>query len=174
LHFLGGSGEGRYGASGLPDASVHADGTLYLIKSFQGLGTVEWHGPKLDIYLNGGAEYASRAAGLDPNTLKYVGYGSPFFNNSGCYTETAPVNGGGFLPGSLSNCTADTRAVIEGTVGFWYRFYNGPKGRFQWGPQFSYVSRNAWSGSVPSGSTVSNTPHGLDGMLFTSFRYYLP
>jgi len=172
LHFLGGSGEGRYGASGLPDSAVHADGTLYLIKSFQGLGTVEWHGPKLDIYLNGGAEYASRAAGLDPNTLKYVGYGSPFFNNSGCYTETAPVNGGGFLPGSLSGCTGDTRAVIEGTVGFWYRFYNGPKGRFQWGPQFSYVSRNAWSGTAPAG--VSNTPHGLDGMLFTSFRYYLP
>jgi hypothetical protein len=172
LHFLGGSGEGRYGAGGLPDSAVHADGSLYLIKSFQGLGTVEWHGPKLDIYLNGGAEYASRAADLDLNTNKYVGYGSPNFNNFGCYTETGPVNGGGFLPGSLSNCTADTRALIEGTVGFWYRFYNGPKGRFQWGPQFSYVSRNAWSGAAPAG--ISNTPHGLDGMLFTSFRYYLP
>jgi hypothetical protein len=172
MHFLGGSGLGRYGASGLPDSAVHAYGSMNLIKSLQGLGTVEWHGPKLDVYLNGGAEYASRAADLDPVSLKYVGYGSPFFSNAGCYSETVPANGGGFLPGGLGGCTADTRAVIEGTVGFWYRFYNGPKGRFQWGPQFSYVSRNAWSGTAPAG--VSNTPHGLDGMVFTSFRYYLP
>ena len=172
LHFLGGSGDGRYGSGGLPDASVHADGTLYLIKNYQGLATLEWHGPKLDVYVNGGSEYASRAADLDPVTLKYVGYGSPFFGNGGCYSETGPANGGGFLPGGLSGCTADTRSLVEGTVGFWYRFYNGPKGRFQWGPQFSYVSRYAWSGTAPAG--VSNSPHGLDGMLFTSFRNYLP
>jgi hypothetical protein len=59
--------------------------------------------------------------------------------------------------------------LIEGTVGFWYRFYNGPKGRFQFGPQYSYVTRNAWSGSG-----TPNEPHGLDNMVFTSFRYYLP
>jgi hypothetical protein len=172
LHFLGGSGVGRYGSGGLADSAVSAYGPLALIKNFQGLGTLEWHGPKLDVYLNGGAEYASRTASFDPNTGKYVGYGSPFFGNGGCYSETGPANGGGFLPGGLSGCTGDTRALIEGTVGFWYRFYNGPKGRFQWGPQFSYVSRNAWSGTAPAG--VSNTPHGLDGMIFTSFRYYLP
>jgi hypothetical protein len=63
--------------------------------------------------------------------------------------------------------------VLEGTVGFWYRFYNGPKGRFQWGPQFSYVERDTWSGTgfTPG---VGVSPHGLDGMIFTSFRYYLP
>jgi len=173
LHFLGGSGVGRYGAGGLPDSAVNAYGPLALIKNFQGLGTLEWHGPKLDVYLNGGAEYAARTASLDLTTLKYVGYGSPFFGNGGCYTEGGPANGAGFLPVTTpSGCTGDTRALIEGTVGFWYRFYNGPKGRFQWGPQFSYVSRNAWSGTAPAG--VSNTPHGLDGMLFMSFRYYLP
>ena len=177
LHGFGGSGEGRYGTSGLPDASVKADGSLYLIRSLQGLATVEWHGPKLDIYLNGGAEYASRAADLDTITLKYVGYGSPFFSNSGCYTETGPANGAGFLPGSLGSCTADTRALLEGTVGLWFKPYDGSRdkvnrGRIQWGPQFSYVSRYAWSGTAPVG--VSNSPHGLDFMIFTSFRYYLP
>src|ERR1700734_2484378 len=177
LHGFGGSGEGRYGTSGLPDASVKADGSLYLIRSLQGLATVEWHGPKLDIYLNGGAEYASRAADLDTITLKYVGYGSPFFSNSGCYTETGPANGAGFLPGSLGSCTADTRALLEGTVGLWFKPYDGSRdkvnrGRIQWGPQFSYVSRYAWSGTASVG--VSNSPHGLDFMIFTSFRYYLP
>ena len=39
--------------------------------------------------------------------------------------------------------------------------------RYPVGPQFSYVDRNTWSG-------VGGEPHGLDGMIFTSFRYYLP
>ena len=25
----------------------------------------------------------------------------------------------------LSSCTADTRVLIEGTAGFWYKLYNG-------------------------------------------------
>ncbi len=173
LHALGGSGVGRYGASGLADTSVRADGTLDLIRSYQGLTTLEWHGPKLDVYLNAGAEYASRAASYDPVTKKIVGYGAPAFNNTGCFTETGPGSGG-FLPGGLSSCTADSRVVIEGTAGFWYRIYDGSKekvnrGRVQFGPQYSYVTRNAWSGS-----SSPNQPHGIDNMFFTSFRYYLP
>lgn len=173
LHALGGSGVGRYGTGGLADLSARPDGTLDLIKSYQGLTTLEWHGPKLDVYLNAGAEYASRAAGYDPITKKYVGYGSPYFNNTGCFTETGP-GAGGFLPGALASCTADTRVLIEGTAGFWYRIYDGSKekvnrGRIQFGPQYSYVTRNAWSGS-----SSPNEPHGIDNMIFTSFRYYLP
>jgi hypothetical protein len=180
VHGFAGDGEGRYGTSGLPDASVHANGTLDLIRAYQGLGTLEWHGPKLDVYLYGGAEYAGRAADYDPNinpltgkTVGYVGYGSPFFNNSGCFTEALPQNGAGFLPGSPSGCTADTRFLVEGTAGFWFRVYDGSKervnrGRIQWGPQFSYVERETWSGAN------GVQPHGLDAMIFTSLRYYLP
>jgi len=168
LHALYGSGVGRYGTSTLPDASMTNLGTFHLVRSSQGLATLEWHAPKVDIYLNTGAEYASRTASFDPILNKAVGYGSPSFSNSGCFTETVPINNTGFLPGSLSSCTADTRVVIEGTAGFWYRFYNGPHGRLQWGPQFSYVTRNAWSGNL------GFEPHGIDGMIFTSFRYYLP
>jgi hypothetical protein len=172
LHAFGGSGIGRYGSAGLADASVRADGTLRLVKNYQGLGTLEWHANKWDAYLNGGAEYAARTWETDnnPNSTSYlkpVGYGSPLFSNTGCYTETIPGSSGGFNPGGLSSCTADTRALIEGTAGFWIRFYNGPKGRVQWGPQFSYISRQTWSGK-------GFEPHGIDGMLFSSFRYYLP
>jgi hypothetical protein len=174
LHAFGGRGEGRYAASGLADAAIKGDGSLNLIRTYQGLGTLEWHGPKLDIYLNAGADYAGRTWGFDPISGKYVGYGSPHFGNSGCYSETAPIVTTGFVPGSLSGCTADTRVVYEGTVGFWFKPYDGSKekvnrGRIQWGPQFSYVDRHAWSGSG-----TPNEPHGLDAMVYTSFRYYLP
>jgi hypothetical protein len=159
VHGLTGRGIGRYGTGGLADASVKADGALNLVRSYQGLVTIEWHSPKLEVY--------------DPVTGKYVGYGSPFFSNKGCYTETAPSLGGGFFPGGLSSCTSDTRVLLEGTAGFWYRLYNGPKGRLQWGPQFSYVTRQTWSGTgfTPG---VGVSPEGVDGMVFTSFRYYLP
>jgi hypothetical protein len=172
LHFLGGSGIGRYGTSGLPDASVHGNGTLDLVKSYQGLGTLEWHGPKLDVYLNGGVEYAGRAWDFDPVSGKFVGYGSPLFSNAGCYTEIAPTVGSGFFPSGLSSCTSDTRALVEGTVGVWFKPYDGARekvnrGRIQFGPQFSYVERETWSG-------VGGSPHGLDAMIYTSFRYYLP
>jgi hypothetical protein len=176
VHGFGGQGVGRYGTGGLPDASVHADGTLALLHNYQGLATLEWHGPKLDVYLNAGAEYAGREAGFDPNTKNlYIGYGNPFFANYGCYSETVPTANSGFAPGSLANCTGDTRALTEGTVGFWYRLYNGPKGRIQWGPQFSYVNRATWADEAhPAQCPNGCEPHGLDGMIFTSFRYYLP
>jgi hypothetical protein len=172
LHGFGGSGVGRYGAAQLSDLSIHANGTPDLIKDLQGLATLEWHGKKLDVYLYTGAEYASRTSDYDTATKTYVGYGSPLFNNSGCSTETTPSIGvtAGFNPGSLSKCTGDSRAVIEGTAGFWYRFYSGPRGRFQFGTQYSYVTRQTWSGVGPG----AGAPEGLDNMVFTSFRYYLP
>jgi hypothetical protein len=166
---FGGSGIGRYAPGGLADASINPDGTIHLIKNFQGLGTLEWKGKKLDLYSYGGVEYGSRTWGIDntnPTKPVVVGYGAPGFNNSGCYSETSPGSGG-FAPGALASCTADTRALIEGTVGFWYRFYNGPRGRFQYGTQLSYLTRNTWSG-------VGGSPNGIDTMVFSSFRYYLP
>ena len=191
LHFLGGNGIGRYGTAGLVDAIARPDGVLVPVRNYQTLGTLEWHSPRLDVYTNVGGEYEDRAAFVN-GAGKGVGYGSPLFNNSGCYTETPPAatsvsvatpTGGtasipvpgavgtpltnGFNPGGLSNCNGDTRNIIEGTIGFWYRFYNGPKGRVQWGPQYSYVVRNTWSGK-------GGNPSATENMFFTSFRYYLP
>ena len=168
---FGGSGIGRYAPAGLPDASINGDGTLHLIKNLEGLTTLELHvNKKLDFVGYGGVEYAGRSASFDPlgkaGAGAVVGYGAPAFVNSGCYTESVPGSGG-FAPGTLANCTADTRAVIEGTAGFWYKFYNGPRGRFQFGADYAYLTRNAWSG-------VGGQPHGIDNMIFTSFRYYLP
>jgi hypothetical protein len=175
VHGFGGNGVGRYGAAGLSDLSIHANGTLDLIRGYQGLGTLEWHGKKLDLYSYAGVEYAARTYDFDPYLAggTYVGYGAPEFSNAGCYAETAPSGGtAGFNPGSLAHCTAQTRAIMEGTLGFWYSFYNGPKGRFRFGTQYSYVTRDTWSGVAGPGT--SGSPTGLDNMVFTSFRYYLP
>jgi hypothetical protein len=173
-HVLAGDGVGRYGTSGLPDLTVRPNGTLALVKSLQGLGTLEWHSPKWDWYLNGGAEYAGRTAYTKVSSGKTVGvgYGSTLFNNGGCFTEQVPAASNGFTPGALVNCTGDTRVVYEGTLGFWYKIYNGSKGKVQFGPQYSYVNRVSWYGKTSP--TLPSAPQGNDNMLFTSFRYYLP
>jgi hypothetical protein len=170
LKGVGGSGIGRYGPAGLADVSINPDGTIHPVKNLLGLSTLEWHSKKFDIYGYTGAEYAGRTYGFDPIQGKFVGYGAPQFNNTGCYVETPPstANGSsGFDPGTLANCTADSRVVIEGTTGFWYRITNSERGRFQFGTQYSYVTRNTWTGD-------GREPHGIDNMIFSSFRYYLP
>ena len=163
LHAFGGDGIGRYGTSGLADTTVRPTGTLAPIRNYQGLATLEWHYPKFDVYLNAGSEYDQRTYFLG---TKDVGYGAPTLNNSGCGTELPPGSGG-FAPTSPANCTGDVRNTIEGTFGFWYRVYSGSKGKIQWGPQYSYVVKNTWSGTP-------GEPHAVDNMIFTSFRYYLP
>jgi hypothetical protein len=195
IHLLAGDGIGRYGSAGLPDVVARPDGVLVPVRNYQGMGTLEYHSKRLDIYANVGLEYEGRVAYTVGG--KGAGYGSTLFNNSGCYNEPAPAgtstnvntpgtlpgtsgsgtvpvpgSGGtpitpGFNPANPSNCTGDTHSIIEGTIGFWYRFYNGPKGRIQWGPQYSYIDRNSWGG-------IGGNPSASENMFFTSFRYYLP
>ena len=196
IHFLGGVGIGRYGSAGLPDVIARPDGVLVPMRNAQALGTLEYHVKRLDIYGDAGVEYEARDWFLHGKTN--VGYGSPNFDNLGCYTETPPagttttvvtpptttggstgttnINNpgaagtpltGGFNPGSLKNCNGDTRNIWEGTAGFWYRLYNGPKGRAQFGPQYSFLVRNTWRGD-------GSDPSAKENMFLTSFRYYLP
>jgi len=196
-HFLGGNGTGRYGTAGLADVVARPDGVLVPVRNYQALGTLEWHSPKLDIYANVGGEYEDRTAfvsssgkgvGYGSPLFNNSGCGTetvpaatsttvatpPTTADPTGGTATIPVPGsvgtpltGGFNPGGLSNCNGDTRDIIEGTIGFWYRFYSGPKGRIQWGPQYSYIDRNVWHG-------VGGTPNATENMFLTSFRYYLP
>jgi hypothetical protein len=152
-------------------ATVRPDGTLSLLHSYQALGTAELHPTsKLDVYFNFGVEYASRARYLNA-AGGAVGYGSPLFSNAGCNTEVLPTNSN--TPGGLGSCTGDTRALVEGTVGLWYRFYKGSYGTLQWGPQYSYVVRTTWVGASGTAG-VGVAPKGTENMIFTSFRYYIP
>ncbi|HUK46046.1 MAG TPA: hypothetical protein VLW06_00575 [Terriglobales bacterium] len=188
-HFLGGDGMGRYGSSTLPDFTVNPNGTLALLSSYQGLGTLEFHYPKFDVYFNTGAEFVGNHYEFNGKGAA-VGYGSPTANNSGCYTEPlpgqtptggqVPTSSSGFLPSNPGNCAANTRNIIEGTAGFWYRFYKGPKGTLQVGGQYSYFMRNTYEacGSAaltgPCVESHFTEPHGIENIFLTSFRYYLP
>ena len=169
-HFLGGDGMGRYSTSTLSDVTAHPNGSLEPLQSGSALASAEWHPmARWDIYGYYGGEYVQRAYYLNP-AGKLTGYGAPTNVTSGCNTEVLPgtsANGGGNVPGSAANCTADNRNIQEGTLGYWYRFYKGPAGTLQQGFQFSYVVRNTWLG-------VGGAPKAIDNMWFTSFRYYLP
>jgi hypothetical protein len=107
------------------------------------------------------------------------GYGSPFANNSGCSTENAPSiplfpSGLPSTPSGGGTCAGDTRYIMEGTLGFWQKFYQGEKGRMQWGIQYSYFYRTGWSGNGGLTGGASIGPHAVNNMVWTSFRYYLP
>jgi len=171
LHFLGGNGVARYGDSTLPDLTVDGLGYLHPLRSYQGLAEVVYHLPKWDFYFDGGGEYVSNWARPYNGTL--VGYGVYTANNTGCGTETLPTNNNGYAPGGLGSCTGQTRVLIEGTTGFWYKPYNGPKGRLQMGLQYSYITRNTWAGTN-NYKSAPYSPQAIDNMVFTSFRYYLP
>jgi hypothetical protein len=193
-HFQGGDGIGRYSSAQLADVTARPTGTLAPIRSASWLGEVELHPtPKLDIYAYGGGEYAARTAysftsPTNPLVTVGVGYGSPLFNNSGCTTEGFPAPTGNPQfppvpsptgPGSSGTCNGDIHQIVEGTLGFWHKLYNGPKGRLQWGIQYSYLSKVAWSGNattniVPPATVISQRPKANDNMVFTSFRYYIP
>ena len=194
-----GDGIGRYGSAQIADLTLRPDGTQALIRIAHALGELELHAtPKLDIYAYFGGEYGWRTAyqgydsiavvktpsipatattlaipGTTTTTIKVNqigGYGSPFANNSGCGTENPPTNQ--LTPSGGGTCAGDTRLVVQGTLGFWHRLTQGPKGGLRWGIQYSYFERLGWSGN--NGTGVGISPKGVDNMVWTSFRYYLP
>jgi hypothetical protein len=201
LKAVGGDGIGRYGSSQLADLTFRPDGTAALIRSGHGLASLELHpSPKFDIYAYYGAEYAWRAGyvGYDSITVTKTaaipatattpaipattttaiktnqigGYASPFANNTGCSTENPPINQ--LNPSSGGSCAGDTRVIMEGTLGFWHKLYQGPKGGLRWGIQYSYVTRNAYTGNNNVATAPGTAPKAVDNLVFTSFRYYIP
>jgi multidrug efflux pump subunit AcrA (membrane-fusion protein) len=172
VHTLVGTGVGRYGTSTLPDTTVHPDGTLATIKSYQGLFSLELHPvKKVDLFGYAGGEYAQRTAYLNltgPNAGKLTGYAPITSSNAGCNIELPPTGNSGYNPATPGNCLGATRAVIQGTAGFTYRFYNSPRfGRLQYQVQYSYLTREAWTG-------VGGAPKATNNMVFTGMRYYIP
>jgi len=113
------------------------------------------------------------------------GYGSRFANNSGCLTDTVPSNNltGQFPPPAApfnptsGSCAGDVRVISQATLGFWYKFYNGPMGGFRFGLQYSYFTKDGWSGNNSAAGTSTKPgfgPKAVDNMVWTSIRYYIP
>ena len=166
LSGLWGQGIGRYGTSMLSDVTVKQDSSLSPIQAAQTLLSIETHPmSNLDVYGYAGAEYAGRDTYVNA-AGKGVGCGSPLNSNAGCGSEAAPTND--FTPATSGTCTGQTRAIYQGNLGFWYRFYKGAGGTLQWGMQYSYTSRNTWT------DAAGNQPQAIENMLLSSFRYVLP
>ena len=135
---------------------MDTDGSLKPIKAGQIMLSIETHPTKnLDVYSYVGAEYADRTSFMNA-AGKGVGYGSPLNVNTTCQTELAPTNP--TTPNSGA-CNADTRALWQANLGFWYRFYKGAAGTVQWGLQYSYTSKNTWSGV--GGAAAGDRQHAL-------------
>ena len=102
------------------------------------------------------------------------GYGNKLAVNTGCSLEVPPA--GTSAPGAGGTCAGDVRYIAEGTFGFWQKFYQGEKGRLQWGIQYSYLYKVGWSGAggLTPTSSAGIAPKAIDNMVWTSFRYYLP
>jgi len=152
-----GQGIGRYGSSGLPDATLNPiTGELSPLRQARVMGGFVYHrSRRLDLYTYGGDEYAGRDAFVSP-TGGAAGYGSPLVSYASCTNEVA-----------LNDCGGANRNIYGATVGYWYRIYRGEFGRIEQGNQVVYIHRHLWSG-------VGGAPQGGDLVAYTSLRYYLP
>src|SRR5947209_4978477 len=168
FHVLAGDGVGRYGDATLADVTTRPDGTLAPIRSGQALLGLELHATsKLEVWGYYGGGYNERQL---YNASGSQGYGRLAVNTTGCNIETIAATGNNTPAASTTNpanCAPDIRDIQEASVGYWYDFYRGAKGRFRQGFQYSYLTKQSWRGT--GGSPVSNT-----NMWFTSFRYMLP
>jgi len=152
-----GRGVGRYGSSQLPDATVNP-GTLGLepLRGFQAeAGLVVKPTSAWTLYAYIGEEQVSKkdyyvtAAG---KTYGY-GYGNALLDNSGCETE------------GTGSCAANTSRIVSGTVGAWWKFYQGWLGNGQVGIVDTWVKREIFSG-------VGGDPNTNINLTLLSFRYY--
>ncbi len=174
LKGLWGQGVGRYGSSTIADVTLRPNATFSPIHGFSALSTIEANPTsRLNVYFNYGGDYLYRDYVLSGTTQ--VGYGTRSVAMSGCLTEpttpTAGATGGAAV--APSSCSGSNKDVQEFTAGYWFNFYNGPKGRFRQGFTYELVRRDLWSGN---GGTTNpgNGAHGDDSMVFTSLRFYLP
>jgi hypothetical protein len=136
---------GRYGATAT-DVVVKPNGQLSPEKSIHGLTGIESHPTaRLDWYGFASDEYLPRN----------YGYGLKSIDNTKCFLETG------------YSCSASIKSLAGATTGIWYRFYKGPAGTVQYGANYAYVTKNTWSG-------VNGAPRGIENILESSFRYYLP
>jgi hypothetical protein len=161
---LGGNGNGRYGASGLPDATFSWTGGSQAVHERQVMVGLTAHvTPQTDVYVFAGGEFASsnfsfanlaKTPFITAGTYSY-GYGNPLYNNIGCNFEGPPA----------VQCDGQVKDVRQVTGGFWHNFYDGPAGKLRVGAQYSYTVKDTFVG-------IGGAPRAVESMFFTSLRYY--
>jgi len=159
LGYLGGKGIGRYGSAQLPDATVNPnDGSLTPIRGYHFLGGLLFYpAPTWTLYAYGGREHDDQTdymVTIKAKTFGY-GYGGPLFSNADCDFE------GGVA------CAANTSQITQGTLGGWWKWYQGELGNMQIGLQYTYVRREIFEGLGTPPNPMTNI-----NIVELSFRFY--
>ena len=165
---LVGQGIGRYGSGQLPDATINQNGTPIPIPEVEALLGLVGHPSKtVDVYAYAGTEQEAKRSFDDTIGGKNVafGYGNGAYIDTGCSTE-----------GSAAACSGQTRGLVEGTLGAWWRFLSSPYGTMEVGPSWSYIRRTAFQGTdvttVGKRTVDSNvTPKTDENVILFSFRF---
>ncbi len=163
-----GQGIGRYSSGQLPDATINQNGTPIPLPEVTAMMGLIAHPTKpIDLYAYVGTEQeAKRSFNEEIGGKSYAfGYGNGAFIDTGCETE-----------GSAAACSGQTRGLVEGTLGGWWRFLHGPAGTMEVGPAWEYIRRTAFQGTAVSGTgsrTVDSavTPKTDENVFLLSFRY---
>ena len=151
---LAGQGIGRYGSAQLADATIARNGGPQPLPEVIALAGLTFHATKaLDLYSYVGTEQITHREAYNVGSTGY-GYGSPLYSNAGCETEL-----------STGTCTANTKGIVQGTVGAWWKFLKGDYGTMQTGVQYSYTYKSVFSG-------VGGAPSTDENIVMLSFRYY--
>ena len=168
LHGFGGAESAATGTGGLPDVTVRDDGTLCLIKSLQGNTTLEWHYPNSTSTSIPVRNMRAAPPPIDPNlgTRYGVGYGAPHVQQHRLRNR------------NWSGVTGFRRAALRQM----HCRHASPDRRHGWllAPHLQWSQRPNPMGTAVflhhSQGVVGRQcrAHGLDCMIFTSFRYYLP
>jgi hypothetical protein len=156
-----GRGIGRYGSSGLNNATFNPDGSLYALPELSFMGGAVVHAtPTLDLYTYGGQERILSSGVSSSSTGVLFGYSPLSLNNSGCYT----IGG---------TCTGNTKDVWEVTAGLWDKVYQGAFGSIKVGVQYEYIQRELFPTTAGSVEVPSySTPRFNENAAYVSFRYY--
>ena len=163
-----GEGLGRYASGQLPDATIGPNGSPRPIPEVSALLGLVYHPTKaFDLYAYVGTEQQQKSTlnYYNGKTVVPYGYGNGFYVDTGCNTE-----------GSAAACSGQTRGLVDGTLGGWWRFMHGDYGTLEVGAEWEYIRRTAFSGtsvSTVGKTTVDSTvtPRTDDNAVLFSFRY---
>lgn len=146
---LFGKGIGRYGTTGLGDATYAADNSLAPLNGSDWLVQATWHaGTGLDVYATYGMETVSSK--IDGT----AGYGDGIVaTDAGCST----------LGGT---CNPNIKDASQINVGLWWSFYKGNYGAAKLGAQYSHTQLETFA------DATGFAPKTTEDMIFSSLRFY--
>ncbi len=184
--FLTGNGIGRYGTSGLPDATYNLNGSLATIHGTDFLfGAIFNPVPDWQLWGYYGREIANQtvfsntgfsnpivygnqkglttpagAVGYLPAVVtQFSGYGLPYLDNYACDVNPARA------VAIAANCAAAPSQISSYQLGARWSFYKGTYGTMKWGASFNHVDVGTYAGAY-------GAPNPSINIYMISFRYY--